>query len=56
MNKLSIRSNSDEKISANTKKPGKQHTPGFRDEALKLAGRISLAATARGPSLYEYQC
>jgi transposase len=38
-----------------TKKPRKQHTPEFRSEALKLAGRIGVAAAARELSLYESQ-
>ncbi|ECC1667315.1 IS3 family transposase [Salmonella enterica] len=38
-----------------TKKPRKQHTPEFRDEALKLAERIGVAAAARELSLYESQ-
>lgn len=38
-----------------TKKPGKQHTPEFRQEALKLAERIGVAAAARELSLYESQ-
>ncbi|ENB7760654.1 IS3 family transposase [Salmonella enterica subsp. enterica serovar Bredeney] len=37
------------------KKPRKQHTPEFRQEALKLAERIGLAAAARELSLYESQ-
>ncbi|WP_256660153.1 transposase, partial [Klebsiella quasipneumoniae] len=37
------------------KKPRKQHTPEFRAEALKLAGRIGVAAAARELSLYESQ-
>lgn len=36
-----------------TKKPRKQHTPEFRNEALKLAERIDVAA--REFSLYESQ-
>ena len=36
-------------------KPRKQHTPEFRDEALKLAERIGVAAAARELSLYESQ-
>ncbi|MGU3488618.1 IS3 family transposase, partial [Enterobacter bugandensis] len=35
------------------KKPRKQHTPEFRQEALKLAERIGVAAAARELSLYE---
>ncbi|GAA3884432.1 IS3 family transposase [Gibbsiella dentisursi] len=38
-----------------SKKPRKQHTPEFRDEALKLAERIGVAAAARELSLYESQ-
>lgn len=38
-----------------SKKPRKQHTPEFRNEVLKLAERIGVAATARELSLYEYQ-
>ncbi|HCA3408311.1 TPA: IS3 family transposase [Salmonella enterica subsp. salamae serovar 35:g,m,s,t:-] len=38
-----------------TKKPRKQHTPEFRQEALKLAERIGVAAAARELSLYESQ-
>lgn len=38
-----------------TKKPRKQHTPEFRNEALKLAERIGVAAAARELSLYESQ-
>ena len=42
--------------SASTKKqPRKQHTPEFRQEALKLAERIGVAAAARELSLYESQ-
>ena len=33
----------------------KQYTPEFRDEALKLAERIDVAAAARELSLYESQ-
>ena len=33
----------------------KQYTPEFRDEALKLAERIGVAAAARELSLYESQ-
>lgn len=36
-----------------SKKPRKQHTPEFRQEALKLAERIGVAAAARELSLYE---
>lgn len=38
-----------------SKKLRKQHTPEFRQEALKLAERIGLAAAARELSLYESQ-
>ncbi|HAO0193994.1 TPA: transposase, partial [Escherichia coli] len=38
-----------------SKKPRKQHTPEFRNEALKLAERIGVAAAARELSLYESQ-
>ncbi|HAK5294296.1 TPA: IS3 family transposase [Salmonella enterica] len=38
-----------------TKKPRKQHTPEFRQEALKLAERIGVAAAARELNLYESQ-
>jgi len=38
-----------------SKKPRKQHTPAFRQEALKLAERIGVAAAARELSLYESQ-
>lgn len=38
-----------------TKKPRKQHTPEFRQEALKLAECIGVAATARELNLYESQ-
>lgn len=38
-----------------SKKPRKQHTPEFRQEALKLAKRIDVAAAARELSLYESQ-
>ncbi|EBD9555339.1 IS3 family transposase [Salmonella enterica] len=38
-----------------TRKPRKQHTPEFRQEALKLAERIGVAAAARELSLYESQ-
>ncbi|AER32983.1 transposase [Pantoea ananatis] len=37
------------------KKPRKQYTPEFRDEALKLAEHIGVAAAARELSLYEPQ-
>ena len=38
-----------------SKKPRKQHSPEFRQEALKLAERIGVAAAARKLSLYESQ-
>ncbi|EOM1209050.1 IS3 family transposase [Escherichia coli] len=38
-----------------SKKPRKQHMPEFRNEALKLAERIGVAAAARELSLYESQ-
>ena len=38
-----------------SKKPRKQHTSEFRNEALKLAERICVAAAARELSLYESQ-
>ena len=38
-----------------TKKSRKQHTPEFRNEALKLAEHIGVAAAARQLSLYESQ-
>ena len=38
-----------------SKKPRKQHTPEFRQEALKLAERIGVAAAARELGLYESQ-
>ncbi|CNU03156.1 IS3 transposase [Salmonella enterica subsp. enterica serovar Bovismorbificans] len=41
------------KPASTTKKPRKQHTPEFRQEALKLAERIGGAAAARELSLYE---
>lgn len=41
------------KPASTNKKPRKQHTPEFRDEALKLAERIG--AAARELSLYESQ-
>ncbi|EAW1760402.1 IS3 family transposase [Salmonella enterica subsp. enterica] len=43
------------KPASTTKKPRKQHTPEFRQEALKLAERIGVAAAARELSLYESQ-
>lgn len=38
-----------------SKKPRKQHTPEFRQEALKLAERIGVSAAARELNLYESQ-
>ena len=38
-----------------SKKPREQHSPEFRNEALKLAERIGVAAAARELSLYESQ-
>lgn len=38
-----------------SKKSRKQHTPEFRQEALKLAERIGVAAAAHELSLYESQ-
>ncbi|HAJ5612412.1 TPA: IS3 family transposase, partial [Escherichia coli] len=38
-----------------SKKPRNQHTPEFRNEALKLAEHIGVAAAARELSLYESQ-
>ncbi|EAO7552463.1 IS3 family transposase [Salmonella enterica] len=43
------------KPASTTKKPRKQHTPEFRQEALKLAERIGGAAAARELNLYESQ-
>lgn len=43
------------KLPTTSKKPRKQHSPEFRLEALKLADRIGIAATARELSLYESQ-
>lgn len=43
------------KLVSISKKPRKQHTPEFRNEALKLAERIGVAAAARELSLYESQ-
>lgn len=43
------------KAASTNKKPRKQHTPEFRNEALKLAERIGVAAAARELSLYESQ-
>ena len=41
------------KSALTNKKPRKQHTPEFRNEALKLAERIGVAAAARELSLYD---
>ncbi len=38
-----------------SKAPRKQNTPEFRDEALKLAERIGIAAAARELNLYKSQ-
>lgn len=43
------------KPASTSKKPRKQHTPEFRNEALKLAERIGVAAAARELSLSESQ-
>ena len=43
------------KPTSNSKTARKQYTPEFRDEALKLAERIGVAAAARELSLYESQ-
>lgn len=43
------------KTASTSKKPRKQHTPEFRNEALKLAEQIGVAAAARELSLYESQ-
>jgi transposase len=43
------------KPTSTSKKPRKQHTPEFRNEALKLAERIGVAAAARELSLSESQ-
>jgi len=43
------------KSALTSKKPRKQYTPEFRNEALKLAERIGVAAAAREFSLYESQ-
>ncbi|EOC1281071.1 IS3 family transposase [Cronobacter turicensis] len=43
------------KSATTSNKPRKQHTPEFRQEALKLAERIGVAAAARELSLYESQ-
>lgn len=43
------------KPSATKNKPRKQHSPAFRDEALKLAQRIGVAAATRELCLYKSQ-
>lgn len=43
------------KSATTSSKPRKQHTPEFRQEALKLAERTGVAAAARELSLYESQ-
>ncbi len=43
------------KPASTIKKIRKQHSPEFRQEALKLAERIGVAAAARELSLYESQ-
>lgn len=43
------------KPASTIKKIRKQHSPEFRQEALKLAERIGIAATVRELSLYESQ-
>ncbi|MDO1801904.1 IS3 family transposase, partial [Escherichia coli] len=43
------------KTVATRKKPRKQHSPEFRREALKLAERNGVTATARELSMYESQ-
>lgn len=43
------------KPTSTSKKPRKQHTPEFRDEAIKLADRIDVAAAAREFSLYKFR-
>lgn len=43
------------KPASTTKKLRKQHSPEFRQEALKLAERIGVTAAARELSLYESQ-
>lgn len=40
------------KPASTTNKTRKQHTPEFRNEALKLAERIGVAAVAREVNLY----
>lgn len=43
------------KPTSTSKKPRKQHSLEFRNEALKLAEQIGVAAAARKLSLYESQ-
>ncbi len=43
------------KPASTTNKPRKQHTPEFRQEALKLAERIGVAAATRELNLYKSQ-
>ncbi|CAX54958.1 Transposase, probable orf B [Erwinia pyrifoliae Ep1/96] len=43
------------KPASTSKKPRKQHTPEFRNEALELAERIGVAPAARELRLYESQ-
>ncbi len=43
------------KSASTLKQPRKQHTPEFRNEALKLAERIGVAAASREFNLYESQ-
>ncbi len=43
------------KSAPSSKKPPKQHMPAFRDEAVKLAEYIRIAAAAHELSLYESQ-
>jgi len=43
------------KSASTQKQPRKRHTPEFRNEALKLAERIGVAAAACELSLYESQ-
>lgn len=40
------------KPASTTKKTRRQHTPEFRNEAMKLAERIGVSAAARELSLY----
>lgn len=49
------RGDSHNKTSINHQKPRKQHTPEFRQEALKLAERIGVPAAARELNLYKSQ-